>query len=133
MSVIIKATYVGCYDDPNLLAFWCIVKRDGYYYCFFPSDNNPVCNVTINGCLPPNFDCCNFVVSIEIRSSTLDQSEANLTSIAGWSQQDPYYSVGNSTLSTYLCSTYIKYFKIHVCLQLSIHTLPLIEHLAIDL
>ena len=97
-SVIIKAIYAGHYDD-NLLAFWCVLKRDGDYHCFYPNDNTTVYNVTTNGCLPPNFDCCYFIISIEIQSLTFDLSGAKLTSMAGWNQRDPSYCVGNSTLS----------------------------------
>ena len=110
MSSIIKATYSGNYNDSNLLAFWCIAKQDGYYHCFFPTDNNTVYSVTTNGCVATNFDCCYFSVSIEIRSLSLNLSGAELSSMAGWNQLDPTYSVGNSTLSM----SYIKCFILHV-------------------
>ena len=97
-NITIKAVYKGNIKDTNLLSFWCVATLDGNHQCILPTDNDTVYNVTTDGCPPTDVDCCYFTVSIKIKSLTLDQSQANLTSAAVWLQNVTSFNPGNSIL-----------------------------------
>ena len=97
-SVTIKAEYKGNINDPNLLAYWCVTTLDGNH-CIYPTDNDAIYDVmTIHSCPPTDPDCCYFTTAIEIKSLTLDLSQANLTSAAIWLQNKTSFNPGNTTL-----------------------------------
>ena len=97
-SITIKAEYKGNINDPNLLAYWCVTTLDGNH-CIFPTDNDTSYNVTtIHSCPSTDPDCCYFTTAIEIKSLTLDLSQANLTSAAIWLQNPKSFNPGNTTL-----------------------------------
>ena len=105
-SVIIKAVYKGDIKDPNLLAYWCVTTLDGNHRCIRPADNDSVYNVTTDSSLATILDYThqfffsyyNFTLAIEIKSLTLDLSQANLTSTAVWRQNSASFNSSNSTL-----------------------------------
>ena len=97
-NITIKAVYKGNIEDPTLLLFWCITTLDGNHHCILSTDNDTVYNMTTDGCPPTDADCCYFTVAIEIKSLTLDLSQANLTSAAAWLQNPKSFNQGNSTL-----------------------------------
>ena len=98
-NITIKAVYKGNIKDPNLLVYWCVATLDGNHRCILLTDNDTVYNVTTDGCPPSDADCCYFTVSIEIKSLTLDLSQANLTSTVAWLQNSTSFNPGNTTLS----------------------------------
>ena len=81
-----------------MLPFWCVVTLNGHQRCILPTDNDTVYNVMTDGCRPTDVDCCDFTVSIEIKSLTFDLSYANLTSAAAWLQNLTSFNPGNTTL-----------------------------------
>ena len=96
-SITIKAVYKGNIKEPNLLAYWCVTTLDGNHHCIYPADNDSVYSVS-DGCPPSNVDCCYFSVAIEIKSLTLELSQANLTSKAVWLQNRKSFNPGYTTL-----------------------------------
>lgn len=76
-SIIIKALYKGIED--HLLAVWVVTTPDGHHY-ILPTNNYTNYNTTImHNC---SVDYCYFTVAIEIKSLTLNLSQANLINVA---------------------------------------------------
>ena len=98
--------YKGDIKDPNLLAYWCVTTLDGNHRCIYPADNDSVYNVTTDGSPATILDYIYqfffsyyyFTLTIEIKSLTLDLSQANLTSTAKWQQNSVSFNSSNSTL-----------------------------------
>ena len=98
-SVTIKAVYKGDIKNTNLLTYWCVTTPDGNHRCIYPADNDSIYNVmTTDDCSTTEVDYCYFTVAIEIKSLTLDHSQATLTSKAEWQQTPTSCNSGNSTL-----------------------------------
>ena len=98
-NVTIKALYKGDFDDiseGNLLAYWRITTLDSNTRYIYPTNNYTSYYVTTDRCLPT--DCCYFTVSIEIKSLTLDLSQANVSSAVVWLDDLNSFNPGNSTL-----------------------------------